>query len=204
MITIKENPNRKELLRVRDEMSIARKGKDILQDKIDALVSMFFRYVKERGEKRKEMGKRLLENYRQLIVLESRLGVSGVRNCSDSIPTGKLEMGSKNIMGVTLPKLEWNSSGRPFQFFNVPFSFENLRSEFEEILREVLVLGEMEHGIRILSEEIKKGRKVLNSLENFVIPELKGSEKWIGLRLEQIAREDYLRSKMLKKKLGIS
>ncbi len=204
MITIKESPNRKELLRVRDEMGIARKGREILQDKIDALVSMFFRYVKTRGEKRREIGKRLLENYRKLLILESRLGVSGVRNGSGSVPYGELKMGMKKIMGVSLPKLEWKSSDRPFRFFNVPFSFENARSGFEGMLGEVLVLGEVEHGIKVLSEEIKKGRKVLNSLENFVIPELRGSEKWIELRLEQIAREDYLRSKMLKKKLGIS
>jgi V/A-type H+-transporting ATPase subunit D len=64
------------------------------------------------------------------------------------------------------------------------------------------MLGETENSIQILSSEIKASRKVVNSLENFVLPDLMRSRKWVKLRLEQMDREDLLRYKMIKRKFG--
>ncbi len=65
-------------------------------------------------------------------------------------------------------------------------------------------MGGIENSIQVLSKEIKETRKVVNSLENYVLPEFRSEKKWIELRLEELAREDLLRYKMIKRKLEIS
>ncbi|MBN2043211.1 MAG: V-type ATP synthase subunit D [Candidatus Aenigmarchaeota archaeon] len=200
---IRKSPNRLELMKTREEIDVAKRGKEILQEKTDSLMSLFFSYVKSSSEKRKGMEVRISEAFKTMLFLESLSGNSSVRIGATSVPEGKIRTEERYLMGVGMPKLIWEPSGERFSFFNVPILFDELKSDFEWILGEVLSVGEMESGISILSSEIKKGRRVINSLENFVIPELESSKRWIDFRLEQISREDRLRYKIIKKKLGL-
>jgi V/A-type H+-transporting ATPase subunit D len=198
---VKESPNRSGLLKLKEEINIATRGKDILQDKIDSLVVLFFRYVRERGEKRKETEEKLKKAFAELVILESLMGSIAVRSHVVSIPEGVVRIEKKKAMGVSISEFSWEKSDKPFQFFNIPVKFDKTKTDFENILEEVLKIGEIENGIKILSGEIKKTKKVVNSLENFILPEFISTKKMIELKLEQLAREDMLRYKMLKKKL---
>ncbi len=200
---IKKSPNRLELMKTREEIDVANRGKDILQDKTDSLMSLFFSHAKSRTEKRKDLEVRMSEAFKKMILLESLSGYVNVSLGASSVPTGEVKIEEHYMMGVGMPKLIWEPAAGEFQFLNVPVIFDELKNDFDNILENSLSVGEMEKGISILSEEIKKGRRVINSLENFIIPELRSSRKWIDFRLEQIAREDRLRYKIIKKKIGL-
>ncbi len=199
---VKENPNRKELMKINDSINIATKGKEILQDKIDSLVALFFDYVKKGSNQRKEIETRIVYAFKDLIVLESLMGIASVKSDAYATPTGQMRFVDKKIMGVRLTQFFWDRAEKRFGSLNKPLKFDAVKKDFEEILEKTLMLGETENSIQILSSEIKASRKVVNSLENFIIPDLVRSRKWVKLRLEQMDREDLLRYKMIKRKFG--
>ncbi|NIO22472.1 MAG: V-type ATP synthase subunit D [Candidatus Aenigmarchaeota archaeon] len=201
---MRENPNRTGLLRLKEEINIAERGKEILQDKIESLVVLFFEYVKERGERRKYVEDALMKVFRELVILESLIGTVSVKSDAFSVPEGSLKTGERKVMGIGLPEFLWERSKKGFQILNIPVKFDKTKLRFEEILEAVLKVGGIENSIQVLSKEIKETRKVVNSLENYVLPEFRSEKKWIELRLEELAREDLLRYKMIKRKLEIS
>jgi V/A-type H+-transporting ATPase subunit D len=201
---MREYPNRTGLLRLKEEIDIADRGKEILQDKIESLVVLFFDYIKERGEKRKYVEGSLIRAFRELIILQSLTGTVSVKSDSFSVPEGSLITKEKKVMGIKLPEFFWEKSKKGFQMLNTPLKFDRTKLKFEEVLEAVLNVGTMENAIQILSKEIKETRKVVNSLENYILPEFRSEKKWIELKLEELAREDLLRYKMIKRKLGSS
>jgi|GEM_PF-2027403 len=198
---MREYPNRTGLLRLKEEIDIAERGKEILQDKIESMVVLFFDYIKERGEKRKYVEDSLIKAFRELILLQSLMGTVSVKSDSFSVPEGSLITKEKKVMGIKLPEFFWEKSKKGFQILNVPLKFDRTKLKFEDVLEVILKVGEMENAIQVLSKEIKETRKVVNSLENYILPEFRGEKKWIELRLEELAREDLLRYKMIKRKL---
>jgi V/A-type H+-transporting ATPase subunit D len=201
---MREYPNRTGLLRLKEEIDIADRGKEILQDKIESLVVLFFDYIRERKERRKHVEDSLIRAFRELILLQSLMGTVSVKSDSFSVPEGTLITEEKKVMGIKLPEFSWGKSKRGFQMLNTPLKFDRTKLRFEEVLEVVLKVGTMENAIQVLSKEIKETRKVVNSLENYILPEFRTEKKWIELKLEELAREDLLRYKMIKKKLGNS
>jgi V/A-type H+-transporting ATPase subunit D len=201
---MREYPNRTGLLRLKEEIDIAERGEEILQDKIESLIVLFFDYIKERGEKRKYVEDSLAKAFRELILLQSLMGTVSVKSGSFSVPEGSLIMEEKKVMGIKLPEFFWEKSKKGFQILNAPLKFDRTKIKFEEVLEVILKVGTMENAIQILSKEIKETRKVVNSLENYILPEFRSEKKWIELRLEELAREDLLRYKMIKRKLEFS
>ena len=201
---MREYPNRTGLLRLKEEIDIAEKGKEILQDKIESLIVLFFDYIKERGEKRKYVEDSLVKAFRDLILLESLMGMMPVKGDSFSVPEGSLITKERKVMGIRLPEFLWEKSKREFQILNIPMKFDRTKIGFEEVLDVILKVGTMENAIQVLSKEIKETRKVVNSLENYILPGFRSEKKWIELRLEELAREDLLRYKLIKRKLETS
>ena len=97
MIT-KEYPNRAGLLRIKEDINIATMGKDILQDKIESLIILFFDYIKQRGEGRKHSEELLSKAFRDLIILESLIGVFPTKSNAFSVPEGSLVTKEKKII----------------------------------------------------------------------------------------------------------
>jgi len=119
-----------------------------------------------------------------------------------SVPTGSVKVDGREVMGIKLPEFSWEPPKSCFQVLNIPLKFDRTKLGFEKILKTALEVGGMENAIRILSGEIRKTRKIVNSLENYVIPTFRDRKRWIELRLEEFAREDLLRYKMVKRKLA--
>ncbi len=203
MMMEKEYANRASLLKLREDIKMAVTGKEILQDKIESLILLFFEYIGERGEQRKRLEDLLARAFRELIFLESIMGMVSTRSDAFSVPAGSLGMREKRAMGIKLPGFFWEKPKNAFQIFNAPLKFDKTKLGFEAALGTALRVGEIENAVEVLSEEIKKTRKVVNSLENYILPEFRGTEKWIKLKLEEFAREDLFRYKMIKRKLEL-
>jgi len=201
---MREYPNRTGLLKLKEEINMAERGKEILQDKIESLVVLFFDYVKERGKQRRYVEEALVKAFKELILLESLMGTISAKSDAYSVPEGSLEIQERKVMGIRLPGFFWKKSKRGFQIIDTPLKFDKTKLRFEEVLEVILKLGETENAIQVLSKEIKETRKVVNSLENYILPEFRSGKKWIELKLEEVAREDLLRYKMIKRKLEIS
>ena len=81
---------------------------------------------------------------------------------------------------------------------------EEFSGWFDSILREAFTkyskLVELEYSLRRLLEELKKTQRLINAIDNVVMPSLVKAIKHISLVLEERSREEFMRLKMMKRK----
>jgi V/A-type H+-transporting ATPase subunit D len=199
------SPTRMELLYLRRREKLAEKGHDLLREKRDALIAEFFDVVGEVREARKEAEETLQEAFNYLILAQARLGVDEVRQLSLMTPQEiSLEFSSRSIMGVNVPLLELQSelvrdvTDRGYGFTDSSAAVDKCARSFEEALKKIIKLAELEEAVRNLAGEVEKTKRRVNALEYVMIPRLKTTRKYIQMRLEEMERENFTRLKKIK------
>jgi V/A-type H+-transporting ATPase subunit D len=79
---------------------------------------------------------------------------------------------------------------------------EKTAEEHEKSLEKLLKLMEVESTLVALALETKRTKRRVNALEYSVIPKLKNTQKYIRIKLDEIAMEDFYRLKMFKARSG--
>jgi len=193
-------PTRMELLRVRRRLELAERGHRLLEDKRDALIENFFRFIKRRDEIRKEVETILGKAMDALLDAEMVMGVDKVRIMARlSRKFGEVEFFTDNVMGVRIPKInKENLKLEEGDRFIASLRLEEARMLFREALVKLLDLAEVDGAIRSLALEIERTKRRVNVLENIVIPRLQATRKRIEMLLEEREREEFFRRKRIK------
>jgi V/A-type H+-transporting ATPase subunit D len=198
------NPTRMELLKLKGKVKLAMKGHRLLKEKRDALIMEFFNILEEARGVRREAEAQLAEAYRALILAEAVLGGIKVWEAALAVkPAGELAIHSRNIMGVKVPVLEVGETKRSllergYGLIDTSAQLDEAASKFEEALKAVIQLAEIEKSIRLLAEEIESTKRRVNALENIVLPRLNGTVKYIKMRLDEMERENFFKLKRIK------
>ncbi len=195
---------RMELQRLKKRLKLAKKGHKLLKEKRDILIMEFFNILEKARNLREETERKVQEAFKSLILSEAYHGVSFIERISQEV--GKLEKISvayKNIMGVKVPsfKLEdtrRNLLERGYEIYSTSLTVDDTTRKFEEALRYVIKLAEIEKSLFLLAEEIKKTKRRVNILEKRVIPNLELMIKFIQMKLDEMERENFMRLKRIK------
>lgn len=201
------NPTRMELLRLRRRVRLAEKGHRLLREKRDALISEFFAVVDRVREARRRAERALSEAFRSLMIAEMVMGPVKVEVSAMSVRREcSVDIESRNIMGVVVPVVmpeikEANLMELGYGFVDTSPKLDEAAKKFEEALRAILELAEVEESLRRLAEEINKTKRRVNALEYIVIPRLRETVRYIRMKLDEMERESFVRLKKIKKKL---
>ncbi|HLC61523.1 MAG TPA: V-type ATP synthase subunit D [Candidatus Nanoarchaeia archaeon] len=198
-------PTRSELLRIKKQIKLAKSGYSLLKKKRDGLILEFFEILK----KAKTLRQELVEEYRIALekisiarALEGDLKVKSIAMAIKDIPDVKLA--TKNIMGVRVPKIESADIKKAFaeRGYGIYGSsaIDEAASSYEKVVEKIILAAEVETSMRKLLNEIEKTKRRVNALEFVVIPSLDKQKSFIGLRLEEMERENIFRMKRIKAK----
>ena len=196
-------PTRMELLRIRKRLELAEKGHKLLEDKRDALIERFFKSIKRRDEIKKEVEDILKKAMQALIEAEMIMGSDQVRISAKMVgKIGEIRFLKDNIMGVKVPKidrenLDLRAEGF-YSFTSTCIRLDEAKRLFEEALRKLIDLAEIDGAVKALALEIEKTKRRVNVLENVLIPKLQATKKRIEMLLEEREREDFFRRKRIK------
>ncbi|MDI6888634.1 MAG: V-type ATP synthase subunit D [Methanocellales archaeon] len=196
-------PTRMELLKLRKRRVLAEKGHDLLEEKRDALVMEFFKFIEMRRELKKELEEKIKRAYESLIEAQMIMGRSGVEGASYSVAEmADVAVDTKNIMGANIPIIEemplQEGRERGYGYAGTSVKLDEAASCFEEVLKHIFKLAENDGAIRMLAHEVEKTKRRVNALENVFIPQLSATQNYIEMHLEELEREDFFRRKRIK------
>ena len=198
-------PTRLEYIRTKRRILIAKKGLKLLKLKRQALILEFFNTTKTATALRSGLQSELMKGYQSIRMAEMLAGSMRLENEAMKIPQlSKLQIRTKNVMGVRIPKLE-GGSGRDIlteYLLELPTSINEAIKTFQRIHKIVLDVAEKETTLRKLLYEIEKTKRKSNAIENVFIPRLEVALKFITFRLDEIERDTFIMLKTVKRKMG--
>ena len=194
-----------ELLKTKGRIKLAKRGLDLLKLKRSSLIMEFFSISRE--------VKGLKGNVTELIqksISSERLAeiVSGkliIENTAFFQPGLKVDVTSKNVMGVKIPQVSMAKQNsfmdQLYELISLPTALMETRENFVELLNRLLVIAEKEVAMRRLLIEIDKTKRRTNSIENVLIPRLIETASYIKMKLDEIDRETFITLKVIKGKI---
>ncbi|MBP1927516.1 V/A-type H+-transporting ATPase subunit D [Methanolinea mesophila] len=202
------NPTRMELIKKRAQIRLAEQGRDLLREKMDALIREFFQIMNTVSRSREEL--EIIAESAQRSLLTAQAVDDPVTLKSASFATRRsivLDISGKNIMGVPVPIIEKKrvsigSLQRGYSILGVSGRIDETAEKYEAELDLIIGLAETETALRRLGEEIQMNRRRVNALEQVLIPELRRQAKYIKITIEEREREDLYRLKKVKKLLN--
>ena len=198
------NPTRMELLSLKNRTKLAVKGHGLLKEKRDALIKEFFDILDRVKGVREAAERSLKEANEALLEAQIAMGDLAVRKASLSVKESiDVDIKSRSVMGVSVPvtnvKMEERSIiDRGYSFSDTTIQLDEAAKKFEESIKFLIELGEVEKTIFLLAEEIEATKRRVNALEHIMIPRFENTEKYIDMRLQEMERENFVRLKMLR------
>jgi len=190
-----------ELVRIRLELSMAREGLSLLENKRDFLIKEGARQLGKAREKRLGLSRswaRLQEMWSDCLQMERRETLERLAAKVAKMPP--LEGGERRWMSVSIA--EYSQQGPKLAllgaFFDCGLRPERARGALAAMLPELVELMNLETNVRRIAMALKRCQRQVNALNYVILPELETEKKRIEQRLEEMEREALFQSKRLK------
>jgi V/A-type H+/Na+-transporting ATPase subunit D len=197
-------PTRMELMKTRAQIRLAEQGRDLLREKMDALIREFFAILSTVSESRDALEQVSRAADLALLIAEATDDPVTLRSASFATRRSiTVDIGGKNIMGVPVPVIEKKRASRKlldrgYGIITTSARIDETAERYEAELDLLIQLAETETAMRRLGTEIQMTRRRVNALEQILIPELKQNAKYIKNAIDEREREDLFRLKKVK------
>ncbi|NLC25142.1 MAG: V-type ATP synthase subunit D [Fastidiosipila sp.] len=196
------NPNRMELLRLKDQLKVAQRGHKLMKDKRDELMRQFLELAREVADLRIKMENLLHKADAEMVLARASMGAAVVETAlmSDAPPL-EMIIGDENTMGVRSPTFKMPAAEkRQDQAADLPYALTSASGELDQavdalyqVFPVMMELAEQEHKALLMAAEIERTRRRVNSLEYVMIPDLQDTIRSITMKMEESERESQTR-----------
>jgi len=196
-----------QLLALKGQISLARQGRDLLEQKRTALLKEFMRMADTTIEHADILAAAAATARQALARAEAMAGHEAVSSIALASRTElPIEITSSNLMGVKVPKITSKRLSRPllgrgYSISGTSTTIDEAASAFENEVEAILELAEMELHLGRLAAEIQRTYRRLNALDHFLIPRLEKERDIIQTALDERERADHFRMKLVKRVL---
>jgi len=197
-------PTKSNLFAVRQQLSIAREGFELLEQKREILIMELMRMVEEVKLLERDLDKRLETAYGALKRMIVGLGRETARQISSGIAFDYVvKERQSRLMGIPLPTIDVQTPGMApkYSFMNTHATCDRTMVEFFELLKLVARMAEIRTTVWRLAKEVRRTQRRVNALEKIVIPDVVETKKFIEDVLEEREREVFFVQKILKARL---
>jgi len=195
-----------ELLTLRKRRKIAERGRDLLREKLDALMIEFFQFVREITALRSKAQKLLTEAYDDFV--EAQMAIGSVRLEQASVRVEDrftIETKTRNVIGVTIPYIQVTLKplvAFPYNPYDTSIKLDEATLKMAEAIKAIAELSSAEAAVKKLAEAIASTKRRVNSLEYVIIPRMLATIRYIEMHLEEAEREDFFRLKRIKGRMA--
>lgn len=154
-------------------------------------MKQFMTIIREAKQLRKQMEKTLGEAFQNFVFASADMDYKSMEEAL-SMPAKKITLQSetKNVMSVNIPVFSYQEEG-DFLSYSLGSTASDLDSSletFNDALKDMIKLSEIEHSAKLLAEEIEKTRRRVNALEYVFIPQQQETIKYIQAKLNEQER----------------
>ncbi|MCD8026046.1 MAG: V-type ATP synthase subunit D [Clostridiales bacterium] len=205
MAIMNVNPTRMQLTKLKKQLTTAVRGHKMLKDKRDELMRQFLDLVRVNKELREKVEAEL-KSCNAHFVNASAVMSKEALDASLMSPKQQVEIDvtSRNVMSVNVPqfssKTRTDNQGDiyPYGFAFTSFELDDAVMSLNDVLPDLIKLAEVEKSCELMSAEIEKTRRRVNSLEHVMIPRYEETIKYISMKLEENDRSS--RTRLMKVK----
>jgi V/A-type H+-transporting ATPase subunit D len=191
-----------ELLKYKRSSQVATMVQKILDDKRKVLLKNIEEMITEANKARGGIWEPLQDIYKSVNDAYLSLGTSAVDSTAQSTPAVmEVDTKVKRIVDVSIPTLnvtEKDTKSMPYGFADTNSSIDRAAKQIKIALPKICKAAEYENSIFALAKALEKTQKLLNALENVIIPQYKLRIKFILATLEEREREEFARLKKVK------
>ena len=191
-----------ELLKYKRSSQVARMVQKILDDKRKVLLKTLEEMIQGATRTRGDIWDPLQDIYASVNEAYLKLGTSTVDSVAESMPpVMEVDVDVRHVVGVTLPTLrvtEKDTRALPYGFADTNSSIDRASKQIKTLLPRICKAAEYENSIFSIAKSLEKTQKLLNALENVIIPSHQQKIKFILATLEEREREEFAKLKKVK------
>jgi V/A-type H+-transporting ATPase subunit D len=196
---------RMQLLAHKAAISLARQGRDLLEQKRKSLMKEFSRLVDAVMEQSEELERAAARASKALARAQADAGIEAVRAAALAVRADlPLEIETANVMGVKVPRVEQKEVSRSplergYEMTGTSLTIDEAASDFELEVDAIIRLADTELQLTRLANEIQQTSRRVNALEHILIPRLQSELDYIQIALDERERSDLFRLKLVKR-----
>lgn len=201
-----EAPSKTVLLERRDERSLVREGKSVLEERRDILAQAMMTELRAAAAIHERLAAQLLEALSLLRDAMLRHGPGGVRRLATTQSThAEPAWEASNYFGTRMVAAPDAAVEAPVEN-RWDASEEAARASvaFHELLPTIMHTAARMNNLSRLTREFRRTQRKVNALEHVVIPELEASIRSIEFALEEMERENMVRALGVKRQMNAS
>ena len=197
--TMRVNPTRMELTRIKRRLVTAKRGHKLLKDKWDEMVRQFILLVRENRALRIEVERELsvaLGNFALArSVTEPELMEEALLYPARNVA---VDMHMRSILSVHVPTLSvpeesMRETTLSYGLAETSAQLDGAIAGLAEMLPKLIKLAETEKACDLLADEIEKTRRRVNALEYVMIPQFEETIRFITMKLDENERGNLTR-----------
>jgi V/A-type H+-transporting ATPase subunit D len=197
-------PTKSSLFAMKEQLTIAKEGFELLEQKREILVLELMRMVEEVKLLERDLDRRLGSTYGSLRVMMARMGRQNAAGVGSGIEFEyAVREKAGKLMGIPLPTIDVDMPRveLKYSFMGTDSACDATMIEFFELLKLIARMAEIRTMVWRLAKEVRKTQRRVNALEKIVIPDVTDTKKFIEGVLEEREREVFFVQKILKAKL---
>jgi V/A-type H+-transporting ATPase subunit D len=197
-------PTKTNLLNLKNDLKFARQGYELLDQKRNILIIELLALVDQTADHQNRVENALAQAFETLEAAVLDMGRLKVQYLTGAVNIStEIKVGSRRVMGVSLPVITTEFHERPPYYSPAGTSFwiDNALQSFKEALKILGKLAELKISVLRLANEVKKTIRKVNALEKIAIPDLQHTVQYIQSRLEENERDMFVLMKMVKENL---
>jgi V/A-type H+-transporting ATPase subunit D len=197
------SPTRINLIETKKTLKLAESGREVLERKRDILIRELRNSIYEAERTREELLAALAKAYQNLREANIAKGSETIATVAlGSSAEANFLINFKSIMGVTVPNVEFQdeSNIKPdYGFDSTSVELDKAFKQFYSILDLIADLARAEGTTFQIANDVRRTQRRVNALNYVLIPRYRNIAKSIELVLEEKDREEFVRTKIIKR-----
>ncbi|HEN20781.1 MAG TPA: V-type ATP synthase subunit D [Desulfobacteraceae bacterium] len=197
-------PTKSSLRRIKDDLSFAYAGFDLLNQKREILVMTIVRNINIIKRLEKEFQEALEELYNEYKSAAVDMGsdILSLKSHSEKRSYSMFVEYSK-LMGLKIPgvNLQTKNIKKVSGFSGTTSSYDKVKEKSIQLLPLLARYATFTKSIFILSRELKKVQRRVNALDKIFIPQNEETKKYITDRLEEMEREEIFVKRLIEQRM---